>query len=150
MAFVLESPAFAHQGAIPKKHTGEGPDVSPPLAWGGTPPETKELALICDDPDAPTPKPWVHWVLYKLPASVISLAEGSHGSGLEGRNDFGRAGYGGPMPPRGHGVHHYRFKLYALKAPLALAAGATKEQLLVSMKGLVLAESELVGTYERK
>ena len=150
MALRILSAAFEPGGAIPRQHTGEGKDSSPPLSWSGAPAGTRELALICDDPDAPTPKPWVHWVLYKLPASTTGLAAGSGGGGLEGRNDFGRAGYGGPMPPRGHGVHRYRFKLYALKEPLALAAGATKEQLLDAMKGRVLAEAELVGAYERR
>jgi len=146
----VTSTAFKAGERIPQKYTGEGADVSPPLAWGGAPEGTKQLALICDDPDAPTPKPWVHWVAYGIPADCTSLAEGNAGAALEGKNNFGRTSYGGPMPPPGHGVHHYRFKLYALDAPLALEAGATKEQLLAAMKGHIIGEGELVGTYERK
>lgn len=145
----IESPAFKADDRIPKKHTGEGEDASPPLSWGGAPAGTKEFALICDDPDAPTPKPWVHWVVWGIPGDAEGLREGAQ-KGVQGKNDFGRTGYGGPMPPPGHGVHHYHFQLYALGAPVDLAPGATKEELLAAMKGRVLAEAELVGTYERK
>jgi hypothetical protein len=146
----ITSSAFDHGSVIPKKHTGEGPDVSPPLAWTGVPPGTKELALICDDPDAPRPTPWVHWVLHGLAPTLTGLREGDAGGGVEGMTDFGRVGWGGPMPPKGHGVHHYHFKLHALKEPVTLARGSTKDQLLVAMKGKVLAEAELIGTYERR
>jgi len=149
MRLEVKSSAFADGGAVPRKYTGEGEDVSPPLSWSNVPEGTKEFALICDDPDAPRPVPWVHWVLYKIPASVRELAEGSSGGAREGRNDFGNTGYGGPMPPPGHGVHHYHFKVYALDTELDLPAGATKDQLLGAMKGHVAAEGELVGTYER-
>ena len=149
MSLEVKSSAFSNGGAIPRKYTGEGEDVSPPLSWSNVPEGTKEFALICDDPDAPRPTPWVHWVLYKISASVRELAEGSSGGAREGRNDFGNTGYGGPMPPPGHGVHHYHFKVYALDTELDLPPGATKEQLLGAMKGHVLAEGELVGTYER-
>jgi Raf kinase inhibitor-like YbhB/YbcL family protein len=151
MAIEVSSPAFEPGGAIPQKYTGEGRDVSPPLIWEGLPDETKEIALICDDPDAPTPNPWVHWVVYKIPADVMGFREGStQGEVLEGKNDFGTLGYGGPMPPKGHGVHHYYFKVYALDTELEVAAGLTKEQLLEAIEGHVLDEGELVGTYERK
>ncbi len=158
VAIKIQSPAFAANAPIPKKHTGEGPDVSPPLAWEGVPPASKEIALICDDPDAPRSEPWVHWVLYKIPATSKGLPEGLAARGtlttppgaLNGTNDFGKIGYGGPMPPKGHGTHHYRFRIYALDAALILKPGVTKQQLLTAMKGHVLAEGELVGTYERK
>jgi Raf kinase inhibitor-like YbhB/YbcL family protein len=150
MTIQISSGAFESLRPIPKKHTGEGPDVSPPLAWSGLPPGAKELALICDDPDAPTPKPWVHWVLYKLPPTLPGLKEGDAGGGTEGKNDFGKLGYGGPLPPKGHGVHHYRFKLFALDRAMDGGPGLTKEQVLVKIKGHILAEGELVGTYERK
>ena len=151
MAIEVSSPAFEPGGAIPQKYTGEGRDVSPPLIWEGLPDETKEIAFICDDPDAPTPNPWVHWVVYKIPADVMGFREGStQGEVLEGKNDFGTLGYGGPMPPRGHGVHHYYFKVYALDVELEVAAGLTKEQLLEAIEGHVLDEGELVGIYERK
>ena len=149
MPLEVKSSAFAAGGTIPRKYTGEGTDVSPPLSWSNVPEGTKEFALICDDPDAPRPTPWVHWVLYKIPASVRELPEGSSGGAREGRNDFGNRGYGGPMPPPGHGVHHYHFKLYALDTELDLPPGATKDQVLAAMRGHVLAQGELVGTYQR-
>ncbi len=151
MAIQVSSPAFEAGGAIPQKYTGEGEDTSPPLEWSGLPEGTREIALICDDPDAPTPKPFVHWVLYKIPADTTSLAEGSTPQGsFEGRNDFGSTGYGGPMPPEGHGVHHYHFKVYALDAELDAPEGLSKDQVMSAMEGHVLDEGELVGTYERE
>jgi len=154
----IKSPAFDHNNNIPKKFTGEGEDVSPALKFNDIPQNAVELALICDDPDAPRPVPWVHWVLYGLPATTRELPEnikkdatlGAPKGAKQGKNDFGKIGYGGPMPPKGHGVHHYHFKLYALADPLTLAAGATKDELLKAMKGHILAEGELIGTYERK
>jgi Raf kinase inhibitor-like YbhB/YbcL family protein len=150
MAIQVSSPAFEPGDTIPKKHTGEGQDVSPVLRWTGLPEGTREIALICDDPDAPMPRPFVHWVIYKIPADRGELPEGDPQGALEGTNDFGRTGYGGPMPPRGHGVHHYHFKVYALDAELEAAAGSTKDRLLEAMEEHVLAEGELVGTYERR
>lgn len=150
MTLRLSSPAFEPGGRIPRQYTGEGPDLSPPLAWSGVPAGTRELALLCDDPDAPTPKPWVHWVLFGLEPTLDGLAEGDDGGGVSGATDFGRTGWGGPMPPRGHGVHRYHFRLFALDARLKLPPAPTKEQLLAAVKGHVLAEAELVGTYERK
>jgi Raf kinase inhibitor-like YbhB/YbcL family protein len=148
--FSLTSPAFAANSPIPRKYTGEGEDISPPLAWSGAPREAKELALICDDPDAPTPTPWVHWVVYGISSTQRELPEGAHEHLTQGHNDFHKIGYGGPMPPPGHGVHHYHFHLYALDTPLHAGPGLTKEQLLAAMRGHILAESELVGTYERR
>jgi len=155
MAMELTSSAFKAGERIPTKHTGEAEDLSPALAWRGAPAATKDFALICDDPDAPSPKrprpnPWVHWVLYKIPAPTASLAEGSKGVGIEGVTDFGQPGYGGPMPPPGSGTHRYFFRVYALDTILDLQPGATKAELLAAMKGHVLAQGELVGTYERK
>lgn len=147
---ILSSTAFAPGAAIPRKHTGEGEDVSPPLSWEEVPEATREFALICDDPDAPMPQPWVHWVLYKLPSGRTGLAEGDNGGAVEGKTSWGQAGYRGPMPPPGHGVHRYHFRLYALDQQLALEPGASKEQLLTAMEGHILAEAELIGTYERK
>jgi Raf kinase inhibitor-like YbhB/YbcL family protein len=150
MSIQVSSPAFEPGGTIPRKYTGEGQDLSPPLAWSGLPGGTRELALVCDDPDAPTSKPFVHWVVYKIPADLSGLPEGGARGALEGENDFGGTGYGGPMPPRGHGTHRYRFKVYALDAELGVAGGLTKDELLRAMEGHVLAQGELVGTYERK
>jgi Raf kinase inhibitor-like YbhB/YbcL family protein len=150
MAIQVSSSAFEPGGDIPRKYTGEDQDISPPLVWRGLPEETKEIALICDDPDAPTSKPFVHWVLYKIPADREGLPEGGAGGALEGENDFGGTRYGGPMPPTGHGVHHYHFKVYALDTELDVAPGLTKDQLLMAMEGHVLDEGELIGTYERR
>ena len=157
MKLTVKSTAFAEGQVIPKKYTGEGQDVSPPLSWSGLPAETKELALICDDPDAPRAEPWVHWVIYKIPAAAAGLPENvartekvrEPAGALQGKNSWGKIGYGGPMPPPGHGVHHYHFKLYALDAALEVPGGLTKDELVKRMKGHVLAEGELIGTYRR-
>ena len=150
----LTSPSFRTQEPIPAKHTGEGADASPGLEWEGAPSSTKSFALICDDPDAPGGT-WVHWVIYNIPAGTTGLSEGvsksDTGAGArQGVNDFGKVGYNGPMPPRGHGQHRYYFKLYALKTELDLKPRATKSQLEAAMKGQILAEARLVGTYERR
>lgn len=158
MSIIVNSGAFAAGQPIPTKYSGEGQDISPPLSWSGVPAETKEIVLICDDPDAPTPQPWVHWVIYKIPGDVTALEENVAKSPqpavpagtLQGRNSSGKVGYGGPMPPVGHGMHHYYFKVYALDAPLDLPAGQDKAAVLAAMKGHILAEGELIGTYERK
>lgn len=149
MTIQIRSAAFDAGTRIPRQYTGEGPDVSPPLAWENLPDGTEELALICDDPDAPVAEPWVHWVLYGLAPTLTQLRQDDDGGGREGVNDFHRSGYGGPMPPPGHGTHHYHFKLYALDQALGLKAGATKKDLLAAMEGHVLEHGELIGTYER-
>jgi Raf kinase inhibitor-like YbhB/YbcL family protein len=157
MKLTVRSTAFDAGQRIPKKHTGEGEDVSPALAWSDVPAGTVELALIMDDPDAPTPAPWVHWVLYKLPAKTTGLTEGVAKTdkpadlpgALQGKNSFNRVGHNGPMPPPGHGTHHYHFKLYALDQALTLGPGATKAKLVEAMRGHILAEGELIGTYSR-
>lgn len=158
MNIQISSPAFGADQAIPKKYSGEGQNVSPVLSWVGVPAETKELALIVDDPDAPRPQPFVHWVLYKIPPGTTSLTEcvlaqeklAVPPGALQGKNSANSIGYMGPMPPPGHGVHHYHFKLYALDAEFNVKPGMDKDALLKAMKGHVLAEGELVGTYERK
>ena len=158
MAITITSEAFKAKAVIPKTHTGEAEDTSPPLAWSGVPDGTKELALVCDDPDAPRAEPWVHWVIYGIPAEAKGLPEGLPAQealqdpqgARQGTNDFGKVGYGGPMPPRGHGTHHYHFKLYALDAALNLPPRQPKKKLLEAIKGHVLAQGELIGTYERK
>ncbi len=157
MGLVLTSAAFAALGAIPTLHTCEGRDVSPPLSWSGVPAAAKSLVLIVDDPDAPDPKAprttWVHWVLYNLPPSATGLAEGIAASALpggtrEGQNDWKRAGYGGPCPPIGR--HRYFHKLYALDVVLPDLGPATKADVEAAMKGHVLAQAELVGTYQKQ
>ena len=155
MALAIESSAFQADGGIPRKHTCEGSDVSLPLAWRGEPAGTKSFALIVDDPDAPDPKApkmtWVHWVVYNLSAAARGLAEGaSHklpAGALEGKNDWKRTGYGGPCPPIGR--HRYFHKLYALDVELPDLHEPTKVQLEAAMKGHVLEEAELVGTYQK-
>jgi hypothetical protein len=155
---ILTSPAFKQNHLIPRRHTGDGEDLSPALSWSEVPPAARELALVVDDPDAPTPEPWVHWVLYKIPSGTAGLDEhilpaprvSRPAGALQGRNSWPKGiGYRGPAPPKGHGLHHYHFRLYALDAPLALEPGADKSTLLAAMKGHILAEDELVGTYER-
>ena len=150
MALTVKSSAFENNGKIPKKYTGEGEDVSPQISWTGAPAKAQSFASICDDPDAPRATPWVHWVLYNIPANVTELAEGSNGGATAGMNDMKKNQYNGPMPPPGHGVHHYHFKVYALDMKLNLKPGLTKDELLAAMKGHIIAQGELVGTYERK
>ncbi|MCX5649632.1 MAG: YbhB/YbcL family Raf kinase inhibitor-like protein [Planctomycetota bacterium] len=152
----LTSPAFANGARIPVRHTGEGDDRSPPLEWTDPPEGTKSFALICDDPDAPRGT-WDHWLVWNLPATLRQLPEGvpttktlpDLGGAMQGNNSWPKIGYGGPMPPPGHGTHHYHFVLYALDAPLDLAPGANKAALQKAMKGRVLAEARLMGTYSR-
>lgn len=157
MAFALSdmqltTTAFDNRGPIPRRHTGEGEDVSPELAWHGAPAGTASFAVICHDPDAPLVTPgtygFVHWVLYNLPASCNGLEEGSD-LGTAGGNDFGKTGYGGPMPPDGHGVHHYFFWVLALDETLELPAGLTLWQFLERAEPHILGMNRLVGTYER-
>lgn len=153
MSLQVTSSTFSAGEAIPKKFTCDGPDVSPLLKWNDAPANTQSIALIMDDPDAPVGT-WVHWVLYDLPASVRELPEGvakqeqlSSGA-RQGRNDFGKIGYGGPCPPPGK-PHRYFFKLYALDSKLGMKAGATKADVERAMKGHILAQAELVGRYGR-
>ncbi len=149
----IRSSAFGSGERIPVKYTCDGADFSPSLEWTAGPAGTKSFALICDDPDAPMGT-WVHWVIYDIPAAATMLAEGITrekdlpGGGTQGINDFRRTGYGGPCPPGGR-THRYFFKLYALDAALDLKPGITKDQLLKAMKGHVLAEAQLMGTYKR-
>ena len=152
MSFKLTSGAFAEGGAIPSKYTCDGRDVSPPLAWSGVPPGAKSLALIVDDPDAPDPAApkmtWVHWVLYDIAPATSAIAEGAQPAGAKGAlNDWKRTGYGGPCPPVGR--HRYFFKLYALDTTLPDLGRATKAQLEAAMKGHVLGEARLIGTYQK-
>lgn len=152
MAFKLITPAFKEGDTIPKLHTCEGADLSPALEWEGEPEGTKSFALIMDDPDAPAGV-WNHWLLFDIPASVHTLAQGyKPGSvGQSGANDFGRPGYGGPCPPRGHGPHRYFFKMFAVDVPtLGLSSGARRPALDRALQGHVLAEAKCLGRYERK
>ncbi len=156
MTFQITSAAFADNAAIPAKYTCEGDDLSPPLAWSGVPDGTKSLALVVDDPDAPDPaapkRVWVHWVLYDIPAGTTELAENADKTGLPkgtkvGLNDWKRADYGGPCPPIGR--HRYFFKLYALDTELADLSDPTKADVESAMSAHILAEAQLVGTYQK-
>jgi Raf kinase inhibitor-like YbhB/YbcL family protein len=148
----LTSTAFAPLARIPKQYTGEGADLSPPLAWRDPPAGTKAFALVCHDPDAPLVTPqaygFTHWVLYNIPGSVAELREGEN-SYTSGANSFGKQGYGGPMPPERHGVHHYYFWLLALRADTKLGAGLSMQELFAAIEPHVLGMNRLVGTYSR-
>ncbi|SDK62470.1 YbhB/YbcL family Raf kinase inhibitor-like protein [Billgrantia gudaonensis] len=148
----LESSAFASQGAIPTKHTGEGDDVSPALSWQGAPEGAKGFAVICHDPDAPLVQHgtygFVHWVLYNLPGSTTSLEENTN-QGTSGKNDFGKLGYGGPMPPEGHGLHQYYFWVLALDKPTDLPEGLSLPEVLKQLEPNLIGMNRLVGTYQR-
>ena len=155
MAMTLNSPAFKQNGHIPTKYTCEGEDISPPLSWEGVPNGAKSLVLIIDDPDAPDPKApkmvWVHWVVYNIPPETRTLPENAGKAGLPqgtllGLNDFKKTGYGGPCPPIGR--HRYFHKLYALDIVLDLKS-ANKSQMEQAMRGHVLANAELIGTYQK-
>ncbi len=152
MAFQLIISAFTEGAAVPKIHTCEGADLSPALEWSGEPAKTASFALIVDDPDAPVGT-WNHWLLWDIPPTVHALAQGFKPgqTGVSGLSDFGRPGYGGPCPPRGHGPHRYFFKLMAVDVPsLGLKAGARRAELDRALKGHVLAEAHCMGRYERR
>jgi Raf kinase inhibitor-like YbhB/YbcL family protein len=155
MSLKLTSTAFTHGGEIPRKFTCEGEDAAPPLEWAGVPTGAKSLALIVDDPDAPDPAApkmtWVHWVLYNIPPNAAGIPAGAGklpAGTLEGLNDWKHTGYGGPCPPIGR--HRYFHKLYALDTVLADLRKPAKGQLEAAMQGHVIAQAELVGTYQKK
>ncbi len=156
MTFGIASTSFQHGGAIPARHTCDGQNLSPPLAWSGVPANARSLALIVDDPDAPDPAAprtiWVHWLLYNIPPAAQGLPEGvgnkdlPHGT-LQGRNDWQRIGYGGPCPPIG--THRYFLTLYALDTLLPDLKEPGKRALQSAMQGHIIAQAELVGRYQR-
>jgi Raf kinase inhibitor-like YbhB/YbcL family protein len=158
MALKLTSDAFKNDGFIPADYSGEGRNISPPLRWSGVPEGTREFVLICEDPDAPQKDPFVHWLIYNVSPNTTFLPEGvlpekTLGAPIradQGKNSFGNYGYGGPLPPIGHGVHHYYFKLYALNAELGLKPGATKDELLDAIDGHILDGAQLMGKYIRE
>jgi Raf kinase inhibitor-like YbhB/YbcL family protein len=145
--FALTSEAFAPGGDIPRRHTCEGDDVSPALAWSDPPPGTHTLALIVDDPDAPVGT-FTHWIAWNIEPSAGGLAEGESAP-AEGRNDFGTGGWSGPCPPHGHGAHRYFFRLHALDTELDVGFQAGREEVERAFAGHVLATAELMGTFER-
>ncbi|WP_225896402.1 YbhB/YbcL family Raf kinase inhibitor-like protein [Amazonocrinis nigriterrae] len=149
----LESTAFDANGLIPAKYTCDGADISPPLIWDEVPKGTQSIVLIVDDPDAPGGT-FVHWVVYDIPATIRQLPEKIAAvkplpdGGVQGKNDFGKLGYGGPCPPSG--IHRYFFKIYALDQELSLPAGATKNQILTAIESHILAKADLIGRYKRQ
>jgi Raf kinase inhibitor-like YbhB/YbcL family protein len=153
MTLEVSSSAIREGEAIPKQYTGDGKNISPPIRWEGGPSNTRSYALICEDPDAPAGI-WTHWIIFNIPADRDTLEEGIPARDLfpdgtkQGRNDFGKIGYGGPAPPKGK-PHRYFFKLYALDTQLDLLAGSTRAQFLKVIKGRVLDEGQLMGTYAR-
>jgi Raf kinase inhibitor-like YbhB/YbcL family protein len=156
MTLTLKSGVFDNGDTIPSKYTCVGADISPPLTWAGVPKTARSLVLIVDDPDAPDPrapkKTWVHWVLYNIPANISGLPEGMRSATLppgtkEGLNDWKQTGYGGPCPPIGR--HRYYHKLYALDTILKGMNTPTKTRIEAAMKGHVIAQTELVGTYQK-
>lgn len=159
-AFTLVAEAFDPGAPVPRAHAhpDEGENRSPALAWRDVPQWAAEVAVVVDDPDAPGPEPFVHWLVWGLRADLGALPEGlssmakrpaTYAAVREGRNGFGEVGWTGPLPPAGHGPHRYRFTAYALRARLDLPAGASKLELLDAMAGSVIGTAELVGTYER-
>lgn len=149
----LTSTAFKQGGSIPAKHSHEGADISPALAWSNAPDGTQAFAVICHDPDAPLVSPagtygYVHWVLYNIPGSTTNLAEGNR-EFTHGTSDFGTQAYGGPMPPNGHGQHHYYFWILALNKQTDLPAGLTLWQLLEHIEPHLIGMNRLVGIYQR-
>jgi Raf kinase inhibitor-like YbhB/YbcL family protein len=146
-AFTLRSDAFEHGQPIPARHTCDGEDRSPPLSWTEPPEDARSLALVVDDPDAPSGT-FTHWLAWGIDPGAGGVGEGEPAP-REGRNDFGNTGYGGPCPPPGHGVHHYSLRLAALDSELDLAVGAGKQELEQALAGHVLTVAELIGTYER-
>ena len=149
----LMSDAFEHNGTIPTRYTCEGDNISPPLSWVGVPEDAESLVLICDDPDGPSGT-WSHWVLYNVSPQIERLQEGIPDderlspTGMQGRNDFGDSGYGGPCPPQGSS-HRYYFRLFALDKSLDFMPGATRDQVMGEIQDHILAQTEFIGHYSR-
>jgi Raf kinase inhibitor-like YbhB/YbcL family protein len=146
--FKVASPAFDPHGRIPERHTGEGEDVSPPLAWSAAPSGTRSFAVVVHDPDAPLVDGFTHWVAYGISGADEGLAEGAT-EPVAGTNSFGNTGYNGPAPPPGHGPHHYYFWVYALDTDLDLEPGLDRRALLERIEDHVIEQARLVGTFDR-
>jgi Raf kinase inhibitor-like YbhB/YbcL family protein len=150
----LTSAAFEQGAEIPSHYTSDGENVSPELSWKDAPAKTKSFVLVVHDPDAPRPGGFTHWVLYNIPAEAVHIEENIPdeqqipGLGMQGKNDAGKIGYVGPAPPSG--MHRYFFRLFAIDQMLDLPTGATHKQLSAAVKGHILAQAELMGTYEKK
>ena len=157
MSLELTSRAFNHAREIPKRYTAESWNISPPLEWSDVPPETREFALICEDPDAPGNAPFVHWIVYGISANISELPEGMASEGeirfpvflRHGINSGSTIGYSGPNPPFWHGLHRYYFRLFALDAPIGLAPGASRSEFFSAIDGHLIEQTELLGVYEK-
>jgi len=143
----IESPAFKGHGPIPERHTGDSEDVSPALEWTGVPDGTKAFAIVAHDPDAPLVDGFTHWVAYGIPGDADGVSEGT-GEVVAGTNSLGNAGYNGPAPPPGHGVHHYYFWVYALDDDPDLEPGLDRRALLERIEDHVIEQARVIGTYE--
>jgi Raf kinase inhibitor-like YbhB/YbcL family protein len=143
----VSSSAFENHARIPERHTGDGEDVSPALNWSGAPQSTEAFAVVCHDPDAPLVDGFTHWVAYGIAGDASGVPEGAEGL-TTGTNSFGNAGYNGPAPPPGHGVHHYYFWVYALDSDLELEAGLERRALLAQIEDHVIEQARVIGTYE--
>jgi Raf kinase inhibitor-like YbhB/YbcL family protein len=148
MALQVKSPAFTDGQTIPTRYTCDGENISPPLEWSGQPKDTKSVAVICDDPDAPSGT-FTHWVLYNVPSDTHRLSEGSPGTGVEGRNSFEQTGFGGPCPPSKDRAHRYIFRVYALDVESLGRPGMSQEDVEGAMRGHILAKGQLMGRYQR-
>lgn len=147
--FTLESTAFKHNAPIPALYTCDGKNISPELHWTDVPDTTKSFVLIVDDPDAPGNAPFVHWVLFNIPATTRSLSQDiQNGDFIQAKTSFGVNKYGGPCPPSG--THHYHFKLYALDTIVDLTKDATKHDVLNALEGRVIGQAQLIGLYKRQ
>lgn len=151
----VTSSSFTKDGPLARKNAQEGNNLSPSLSWTGVPEAAKELVVLVEDPDAPLPQPFVHWMVYKLPPETTELPEGIGAEGqrprggMQGKNSLRRVGYTGAAPPAGHGKHHYHFEVFALDATLPLDGAVKRNELVDAMAGHVIAKGEVVGTYER-
>jgi Raf kinase inhibitor-like YbhB/YbcL family protein len=143
----VSSPAFRDHGRIPERHTGDAEDISPPIEWSGAPQDTRSFAVVAHDPDAPLVEGFTHWVVYGIPGDATGLKEGVQDH-VSGQNSFGNAGYNGPAPPPGHGVHHYYFWVYALDDDLELEPGLDRRALLERIEDHVIEQARVIGTYE--
>ncbi|MBD2447134.1 YbhB/YbcL family Raf kinase inhibitor-like protein [Nostoc sp. FACHB-152] len=145
----IHSPAFTWGEYIPQRYTSDGENISPPLEWSGLPSGTQQLALICHDPDAPLPQGFTHWVIYGIEPTINQIAEADGSQFTQGLNSTNQPGYTGPAPPKGHGLHHYYFWLYALDTKLNLKANLNREQLLEAIANHVIEQARLIGVYQR-
>jgi Raf kinase inhibitor-like YbhB/YbcL family protein len=148
-ALRVTTPAFEHGTAIPVRYTAAGDDVSPPLQWTNIPAGTRQLALVCHDPDAPLTHGFTHWVLYGIHPDATGIPEDGGAEHRHGLNDFGTEGYRGPAPPPGHGIHHYYFHLYALDREIPAKSGLRREELLKQIDPFIIEQARVVGTFSR-